>query len=157
MKRGINVVEIEPVHAMAIRRRVTMDQLPTFFGEAYSQLEEYFARKGGKVAGQPFAAYYDVHDGEVDIEAGFPVVFDVLENLPAEGEIHPVDYPGGEAIEYVYFGPYDGMGLAYDDVAKWLLEHHHRATGPGREVYYSDPGEKPNPEDWETHIVQRFN
>lgn len=157
MKRGINVVDLEPVHAMAIRRRVELAQLPAFFGEVFIRLEEYLARTGGKVAGQPFAAYYDVRDGEADVEAGFPVVFDVLENLPAEGEIHPVDYPGGQALEYVYFGPYDRMAPAYDEVAKWLLEHHKHATGPGREVYFSDPGEAPNPEDWETHILQRFN
>jgi len=156
MKPGINVVEHEAIHGMAIRRTVPRADLPRFFSEAYARISDYIDRKGGKVAGAPFATYYGFGPEMVDVEAGLPAVFDVLENLPAaEGDIHPVDYPGGEAVEYVYFGPYDGVDTAYGEIDRWLKEQGKHAEGPPSEVYVSEP--QGDPAHWETHIVQRFD
>jgi AraC family transcriptional regulator len=154
MKRGINVVDLEAIHGMAIRDTLPVSALPEFFQKSFARLEEYIQRKGGKYAGPPFAVYYNVPTETVDVELVFPVVFDVLENLPAEGEIHPVDFPGGDAVEYVYFGPYDGMAPAYGEVMQWLQEHGKVPGGPPREVYLSEP--EGDPSTWETHIVQPF-
>jgi effector-binding domain-containing protein len=155
MKRGLNVVEHEAVHGMAIRRTVPATELPQFFAQTFGRVGEYIGRKGGKFTGPPFAVYHKFGAAGVDVEAGFPVVFDVLENVPMEGDIHPVDYPGGEALEYVYFGAYDGMQAAYAEVERWLKEHGKTAGGPPCEVYYSEP--QTDPAETETHIVQPFN
>ena len=154
MNRGINVVDQQAVHAMAVRKTVPVEELPKFFGETYEHVGEYISRKGGKYAGPPFATYYDVDEREVDVEAGFPAVFDIIENVPMEGDIHPVDYPGGEAVEYVYFGPYEAMTGAYTEITDWLRAHGKEPFGPPREVYVSEP--EGNPADWETHVVQFF-
>ena len=156
MKRGINVVNLEAVHGMGIRETVPVAGLPEFFQKSFARLEEYITRMGGKFAGPPFAMYYNQPVESVDVELVFPAVFDVLENLPAEADagIYPIDLPGGEAVEYVYFGPYDGMAPAYGEVYQWLGEHGKVPGGPPREVYLSEP--QGDPATWETHIVQPF-
>lgn len=154
MKRGINVVTLEAVHGMGIRATVPVAELPQFFQKSFARLQEYLDRKGAKYSGAPFAVYYSQPAATVDVELVFPVVFDVLENLPAEADIYPVDLPGGEAVEYVYFGPYDGMAPAYGEVFQWLGEHGKVPGGPPREVYLSEP--EGDPATWETHIVQPF-
>lgn len=154
MERGINIVEVEAAHGVGIRTTLPVSGLPEFFGSAFGRLDEYIQRKGGKVAGPPFAAYYSVSDRAADVEAAFPVVFDVIENLPGEGDIVPVDFPAGPAVEYVYFGPYDGMTPAYAEIEQWLKDNRKAAAGPPREVYHSEPAGDPS--GWETHIIQPF-
>lgn len=84
-----------------------------------------------------------------------PAVFDVLENLPAEGDIIPVDLPGGPAVEYVYFGPYDAMAPVYAEIEQWLKANGKETAGPPREIYFSEPAGDPST--WETHVVWPFN
>jgi effector-binding domain-containing protein len=154
MKTGIHVVNHEATHGLAVRETVGVAELPEFFGKTFQRVGEYIGRKGGKIAGMPFATYYRVTEGTADVEAGFPAVFDVIENLPGEAEIHAVDYPAGPVVEYVYFGPYDGMETAYGEIAQWLRENRKEAAGPPSEVYYSEP--QGDPATWETHIIQPF-
>lgn len=154
MKRGLNVVELEGVHGLAIRKTVPVAGLPGFFGSAFGQLGEYIGRMHGAVAGPPFATYYSVDQQTADVEAVFPAVFDVIENLPGEGDIHPIDFCAGPALEYVYFGPYDAMTPVYAEIEQWLKSNDKKAAGPPREVYYSEP--TGDPANWETHVVQPF-
>lgn len=154
MKRGINVVELEPVHGMGIRKMLPVSGLPDFFGAAFGRLGEYIGREGGKVSGMPLAVYYSVTESAVDVEAVLPAVFDVLENLPSEGDIIPADLPGGPAVEYVYFGPYDGMAPIYGEIEQWLQDNGKVSAGPPREVYHSEPAGDPST--WETHVIWRF-
>ncbi len=83
-----------------------------------------------------------------------PAVFDVLENLPAEGDVIPVDLPGGPAVEYVYFGPYDAMAPIYAEIEAWLKANGKETAGPPREVYFSEP--VGDPSTWETHVIWPF-
>lgn len=152
MERGLNLVTISPVHAMTIRKTLAVAGLPAFFAEAMGRLGTYIGTNGGEFTGPPFAAYHAVSDAAVDVEVAMPVA----RPLAAEGDIAPGEFPGGTAVEYVYFGPYDGMTSAYQEVYSWLAANGKSAAGPPREVYYSDPAVSPNPADWETHIVQPY-
>lgn len=154
MERGINVVELEAVHGMGVRKTLPVSGLPEFFGSAFGRIAEFIEREGGKVAGMPCAVYYSVSEPAVDVEAVMPAVFDVLENLPAEGDVIPVDLPGGPAIEYVYFGPYDAMAPIYAEIEAWLKANGKETAGPPREVYFSEPAGDPST--WETHVIWPF-
>ena len=151
MERGINTVTLETTYGMAIRSTRPVSELPDFFGSAFGRLGEYIGRSGGQMAGPPFALYHSVTEVAVDVEAVFPVAV----TLAGEGDIHPIELPGGEAIEYVYFGPYDGMAPVYAEIERWLKDNGKEAAGPPREVYYSEP--QGDPAEWETHVIQPFS
>jgi effector-binding domain-containing protein len=151
MNKGINLVSLEAVTAMAIRETLPVGGLTEFFGRAFGRLGEYIGRAGGQMAGPPFAVYHNAGEPRAEVEAAFPVVKALL----GEDDITPIELPGGDAIEYVYFGPYDAMASVYLEIDRWLKEHGKTKAGPPREVYYSEP--QGDPASWETHVVQPYS
>jgi effector-binding domain-containing protein len=126
------LVTLEPETGIAIRAKVAISELPSFFGAAFSELATC---AGDKVAGPPFARYFTFDPAGVDVEAIFPLRAQVA----VTGRVHPVALPGGPAVQVKHVGSYSDLGLTYQSIEEWIDDHHKQKADVIREVYLTAP------------------
>ena len=148
----IVVKQLPDIHALVMRRRIGRDQiaetlafmLPVIFGYAQSN--------GLALTGPPFSRYPEIGMGSMVIEGGLPIA------APAPHELDPgieaLTLPGGSAAVAIHRGPYDRLHETYQAIEEWIQTQGRTVAGPPWETYLTDPGERPDPETWETEIIQ---
>lgn len=139
---------LKPRPTVVMREKVTVADMPAFFGRTYGLVAGAIHRAGGQIAGAPFARYRMIADGEFEVEAGFPVVAPVK----VDGQAEASSLPGGPVVATWHVGPYSAMEPAYEALDTWLEQQGATATSPPWEVYYSEPTDDPST--WRTEIVQ---
>ncbi len=65
----IEIVELAEQPAMVVRRKVEVEQL----GDILPRVSGYVIQAGQQPAGMPFARYFDMDGGTVNLAAGLPV------------------------------------------------------------------------------------
>jgi AraC family transcriptional regulator len=53
--------------------------------------------------------------------------------------------PAGRAAVLSYFGPYQGLRTACEELGAWVERYGERASGPFWESYVTDPRSEPDP------------
>ena len=53
--------------------------------------------------------------------------------------------PEGRAAVLGYFGPYEGLRAACEELGAWVEQRGERVAGPFWEVYVTDPRSEPDP------------
>lgn len=120
---------------------VLMELLPA----AWAAVEQ----AGRSPAGPPLVRYLSFSDDAVELEGGLPVDAPI-----APGDrIQPITIPAGEAAVTWHVGHYDGIKDAHMAVHQWVADNNRRFGAPPYEVYWTDPGEEPDPAKWRTEIV----
>lgn len=145
----VEIREIEQQPTAVVRRRVTLAELqriPDWLRETYEAIQ----RAGIKPAGMPFVRTFEMDDVShtMDIEVGWPVGAP----FAGEGDIQPSSLPAGPMAVTSYFGPYDGIGAAYEAVQAWCAEQGKEVVGPPWESYFTDPNEEPDQSKWRTDV-----
>ncbi|GAA0571816.1 GyrI-like domain-containing protein [Paractinoplanes ferrugineus] len=130
------------------RASMPVAQLPEWIASVYAQVRHYLSDRGVRADGPPFARYA-LHEGVVDVEAGFPVLGSVVGN----GRITASRLPGGPAAVTTHFGRYEDIGGAHEAVHDWLTERGLEHAGPHWEVYYTNPAAQPDTDTWSTDVV----
>ena len=133
-----------------ITGKLPAHQIPNWLPEVYGRVFAYLTKSGVEPLGPPFARYRPIN-GELEIEAGFPVE----SPLPGEGDIHASMFPPGPAAATWHIGPYEEMTTAYEAISYWITKKGARPEGPAWEVYHSDPQLEP-PSKWRTEILQPY-
>ena len=142
-------VKEQPTQAtLAIRTRVSVQDLPQVLGKAYGAIAQYLGELGEQPAGPPFVAYYNMDMQALDVEIGFPV----SRQLSGKGDIQACEIPGGKVATCLYTGPYSDIEPAYNALSQWVKENGYEATGVAYEMYLNDPGQTP-PQELQTQIV----
>jgi effector-binding domain-containing protein len=142
-------VKEQPTQAtLAIRTRVSVQDLPQVLGKAYGAIAQYLGELGEQPAGPPFVAYYNMDMQALDVEIGFPV----SRQLSGKGDIQACEIPGGKVATCLYTGPYSDIEPAYNALSQWMKENGYEATGVAYEMYLNDPGQTP-PQELQTQIV----
>lgn len=141
-------IETQPV--MSIRGQASVETLAAVIGEFCSEVWRYIEHNGGGVAGPPFTRYHGLEGGVIDIEAGIPV----QNPLPARGRIQPRELPGGDAVVTVHFGPYEQLPAAGAALQAWAQANGRQAAGPNWELYWTDPQEIRDPQQWKTEVFK---
>ena len=131
---------------------LAVEEIGPWLGKAYGAVARTLATQGTHPAGPPFARYHRLSDGRFEVEAGFPV----LAPIKADGEVQPSSLPGGTAATTMHIGSYGDMEPGYAALAAWVKERGQELAGDAWEVYFSDPGEEPDPAKWQTQIVQPY-
>jgi effector-binding domain-containing protein len=142
------IAEREAQPAAVVRGNVPMDQLPDFFGSAFTAVMAELASQGVAPAGPPFGFYPSAPGDVVELCAGFPVTAAIE---PA-GEVEAMELPAGRVATGVHVGPYDTLEVTYRDLVAWMAQE---GLAPGSamwENYVTDPDTAP-PEEWRTEIV----
>lgn len=146
---SIEIVTLQPQPALTIRGKVAMDDLPAFFGRAFTSVPEAAADAGVEIVGPPFGLYPSMPGATVEVEAGFPVAAAMR---GAAGDVHDLLLPGGEVVQALHTGPYDTIVETYAALAEWMRE---RGVAPAAgvwESYLSDPEAEPDPQQWRTLV-----
>ncbi|MEP7294211.1 MAG: GyrI-like domain-containing protein [Chloroflexota bacterium] len=144
---------------MAIRTQLRLGEMgsaPQFHGEVAAWLKAH----GMAPAGAPFIRYCVINIADrMDLEFGFPVAA----ALEGDGRVTAGVVPSGRYATITYFGHYENLMEANRVLVEWAKENGvewDRWDDPngdafaGRfEFYPNDPGEVPDPEEWETEVT----
>jgi AraC family transcriptional regulator len=148
----IAVKELPAIHALVMRRRIGRNEVAETLASFLPAVFGYAQRHGLALTGPPFSRYLEIGMGSLVIQGGVPVA------APPPGEpgdgIEAITIPAGAAAVAVHRGPYERLPETYQAIEAWVQAQGHTVAGPPWETYLTDPGERPDPETWETEIVQ---
>jgi AraC family transcriptional regulator len=137
---------MESTPTAIIRARVARSEVGAAISAAIAELFAHIGRIGSHPVGPPFARFYSV-DPEFDFEVGLPVP----EPIARRDRIAPSALPGGEVAVAEHRGA--DTSAAYGELRTWIEANGREAAGMPWEVYYSDPHEVPDPDDWRIEVV----
>ena len=122
-----------------MRRKTPVQNLGQITGKVYESLMAFLDAMHEKPSGPPYILYHNMDMKNLDCEIGFPVA----KQIAGKGDIHAGIIAASTIATCVYTGPYDGIGPAYEELNKWIAEHHFQVTGAAYEEYLNDPTETP--------------
>lgn len=147
MPPTISIATRAPQPVLAMTRTVPADGLQAAMAECLPAVFVHCQSQGIQLAGPPFTRYLDMSRGSFTIFAGMPVVAG-----EGAGEIEAGELPGGEVAVAIHVGPYDTLSETYAAIEAWVKEQGRTPSGPPWESYLTDPGEVPNPAEWQTEV-----
>ena len=143
----VRTLQSQPV--ASIRVTTTPAEIGSTLGQLLPEIWRHLEKLGVHPAGPPFARYHAHDAGQVDLEAGLPVPGPIAgDERIAAGEL-----PAGEVVTTWHVGPYDTLSRAYEAVEAWIKERGREPAGAPWEVYWTDPGEVPDPNEWKTELL----
>lgn len=129
--------------------RCTHDAIGATLGQLLPPVFQYAAQHGIQMMGPPTTVYVAWGPGMVTMHAGMPVAA----GAQGQGDILVEVLPAGTAAVTIHVGPYDGLQEAHAAIEAYLHDNGLKSNGPSREVYLTDPGEVPDPDEWKTQII----
>ncbi|MET0135247.1 MAG: helix-turn-helix domain-containing protein [Kibdelosporangium sp.] len=148
----IVVKELPAIHALVMRRRVSRDEIAEALSACLPAVFGYAQSHGLAMTGPPFARYPEVSMGSLVLEGGVTIA-EPPSVEPGDG-IEAITIPAGPAAVAIHRGPYERLPETYQQIEAWIRDEGMSVAGPPYETYLTDPGEYPDPETWETEIVQ---
>ena len=139
----------EPI--LAIRRRVGMEDVPAFFGEAYPRLEAHAAARGAVLSG-PAGGRFGDGEGMGGDEVAAEAFITVGAPVPGADDIVADHLPATELAVALHVGSYGDMRATYRSVGVWVAEHDRRVTGPLQELYLLGPDAGVDPRTFRTEV-----
>jgi effector-binding domain-containing protein len=144
---GFDVAEVSAQTVATVRRVVSTEELPSFFGSAFRTVAAAIEAGGGVLAGPPFGWYHGPPGETVDVAAGFPV-----EGWDGDGDDVTVwRRAGGRAVVGVHVGPYETMAQTYARLSSWSVGQGITLADEMWEEYLTGP--EADPSTWQTRIV----
>jgi effector-binding domain-containing protein len=85
----------------------------------------------------------------VVMAAGFPVSTPVA----PDGDVTPMDLPGGRVITGVHVGSFDALARTCQELTEWAASQGLPLAEQMWESYLTDPEQQPDPATWQTAIT----
>lgn len=135
---------------VAIRKKVSMNEIPGFFAQSFGQLMPLLEQKGLKLTGAACGLYYtwDEKSLMTEMAAALPVNREM--NL-GEG-VESITLPRSKALTTDYYGPYDKVMPVYAAFDKYFKDNKLTYRAPIVEEYLTDPQQEPDSTRWLTKI-----
>ena len=131
---NFDILERSEQPAITLTESVTLEQLPQFIGAAFQQLSTYVQSEGMEPAEIPFAHFIESEDmTNLVVEIGFQL----SRPLPGTGNITAGVGPGGRYATFMFLGPNETMGGAYEELSAWMQDKGLEATGDIYEHYHN--------------------
>ena len=140
--------EIPAQTILGIRTTAKMSELSEIMGPLFGEVMGHIQRNGQHPAGMPFAIYYGMDGGKVDVECGIPVA----SPIESEGRISAGELPSGMVATVTHMGPYEGLRETWAALTEWMSSQGLVPAGAPWEVYVTDPGAEPDSSKWRTDI-----
>lgn len=145
----IQIKELQEQPTVTIRRWCEPTKLTEMFSEILPKAYSYATSNGATVGGAPFSRYHGMKDGKMDVEAGVPLA----KKLEGQGEIQASTLPAGRVLVTWHVGPYHELGKAHETLEAWAKKNDLEIAGAPWEVYWTDPGQEPDPSKWRTEVL----
>ena len=152
MPYDITTRTVESIPVLFQAHRVAHEQIGDILAQALPAVFGYVMENGLAPAGHPYVRYTGMTHAFCDIEAGIPLVEAPTEPPGEEAGIQTGELPAGLVATTIHTGPYEGLADAYKALEQWAVESEHDAAGSPWEVYLTDPGEVPDPAEWQTEV-----
>lgn len=138
----IQNVKVEPVMCMTVRRSCSsVDSIGSFLGSMYGEIGASMGKQGIQLSGPVFAIYHVFSPDKIDFEAGVPC--DKMGK--DDGNVKARQLPAVNALCIDYYGPYNAMKPAYDQLQSYIKTNSKEVSGSPWEVYVGDPGKEKDP------------
>lgn len=124
---------------LGVKHLIKISELDSsIYANSFALIGEYIAENNITPIGAPcsITTKWDEETDSCEIIIGFPVEQNVN---PAENNITYIDIPSRQSILYKYYGDYNKMGTAYDEIHSYLT---HKGINGGDfaiEEYITDP------------------
>lgn len=149
MIRGITIKTLRPQPIATIRATVATAEIGATLSQFLPEVWACVVEQGQQPAGPPFARYHSLLGETVDLEAGVPVA----EPIVGTERVLAGELPGGPVAAIWHIGTYDTLTETHAALATWMAAEGRTAGGPRWEVYWTDPGEHPDPAEWKTEVI----
>ncbi len=105
---------------------------------------------GSKRFGSMGAIYYNNDTSNFIFECVVPI-----EKMPSKKPKNSqvVVLEEGKMLIYNYYGPYQNLFSAYEEIRQYCVKYNLEQIGPLREFYITDATAVPDPKDWLTRIM----
>lgn len=134
MNHSVKLEQLRPRWLAAVRRTAAPRQIPVVFKPALDLVWAFLARHQGlRTGGHNVFLYHHVKEPE----AGMPIDFgvEVPRRFDAEGEVHCVETPAGEAAVVEHRGSYAGLPGAHAALHAWCAANGRTIGAHSLEVY----------------------
>ena len=89
----------------------------------------------------------------LEVEVGIPV----NQTIETDGRVREGIFPAGKYAWVTYTGHYNNLYKVHTELDKWRKENNIKLKGNPVEFYPTDPVKEPNPDKWQTIIVQQVD
>ena len=136
----------------AIKSNLKREEMPQLLPPLIPEFFQWLSENNIDPGGAPFFNYLKM-ENELEIEVGIPTKFQVQ----GDGHVEPGVFPEGKYAVATYVGTYKNLFAVNGAIEKWKDENNLKFKSPKVEFYPTDPAEEPNPENWETIIINRID
>lgn len=139
MSHSVEIARVAPRVIAGVRFDVTdVSQLQAHLRGAFARVAEVAARHGRTLTGPAVALYRTTRAG-FDVVAGFAL--DGEEYPPTDGDVVPVELPGGDVATTTHVGSYESLGEVYEALRAGARAQDRAVDveGPVWEEYWNEP------------------
>ena len=142
MNDEVKIAQVRPRLLAAVRRKAAPREIPNVFRPALDLVWAFLAKHQGlRTDGHNVFLYTHVDRPEAAMPIDFGV--EVTRPFDADGEVHCVETPAGEAAVAVHRGPYTGLAKAHAALHAWCAANGRR-IGPYSLEIYGDWADDPS-------------
>ena len=130
----MTIERLSPRLLAAVRRTAAPREVPTVFKPALDLVWAFLRKHQGlRTDGHNVFVYHHVDRPEV----GMPIDFGVEVTRPfeADGEVHCIETPAGDAAVTVHVGAYTGLPRAHAALRAWCAANGRQIGGYSLEIY----------------------
>jgi effector-binding domain-containing protein len=144
----IEVVDVPAKKILFIRDSCSMSEVAAYLGKAYGELMTFITKNKISCTEPPIAITNSWDKDSWVFEAAF-IISEA--NIKTDGRIQSGDLYSGKAVKGTYFGPYEKVEPAYNEIMKFIENHGLKISGRSWEAYMNDPQNTP-PDKLQTDI-----
>jgi effector-binding domain-containing protein len=142
------IVRTQAQPTAVVRLSIPRAEIQSVMGPAIAEVMGALAAQGIAPAGPMFSHHFRMDPDTFDFEVGVPVTGTVWET----GRIKVSQLPAATVARTVYHGPYEGLGAAWGEFAKWITSEGHQSAANLWECYVTGPESNPDPATWQTEL-----
>lgn len=141
----VQLVQIEPMHIVSIREKVTLKNCNAGYGPFFSQVYHRIVTEELSVSGKPMTIYHspEYTPNGYDIEFAIPV---------QENTVSTSLFQSNLCVKSVLKGHYSALPSIYAKQHEWAQTEGYKFIGAPFEIYITDPYSSISPEDQITEI-----
>lgn len=144
------IAQVAAQRTAVIRLTIPRDQIQHVMGPAIGELMAAVAAQGIATTGAWFSHHLRIDPKTFDFEVGVPVASPVA----PVGRVTPGELPAARVAQTVYHGGYEGLGIGWGELEKWIAAEG-LSPAPGFwERYVVGPESGPDASGWRTELVR---